>query len=129
MILDRCPRFALGALLAATLAACASAPEYPGNRENYQAVVEIDNEGSSLSNFTVHLVSTNGPRQRLGNVNLNEVRSFDVTRPSSGGRYQFMATLISGYELYSPVFTLTEGDLIVWNLRRNQVLFAGNVRN
>ena len=128
MSLNRHLRVAVAALASLVLAACASNPEYPGNRETYQAVVEIDNEGSALSNFTVHLVSANGPRHRLGNVNLNEVKSFDVSYPSSGGRYQLMAKLISGYELRSPAFTLTEGDLIVWNLQRNRVLFAGNIR-
>lgn len=116
-------------LLAFALTACASSPKYPGNRESYQAVVEIDNAGSSLSNFTVHLVSANGPRRRLGNVNLNEVKSFDVTRPSSGGYYQFMATLITGYNLYSPQFPLTEGDRVIWDLKRNRVVFAGNYRD
>lgn len=116
-------------LLAFALTACASGPKYPGNRESYQAVVEIDNAGSSLSNFTVHLVSANGPRRRLGNVNLNEVKSFDVTRPSSGGYYQFMATLITGYNLYSPQFPLTEGDRVIWDLKRNRVVFAGNYRD
>ncbi|MBT8403471.1 MAG: hypothetical protein KJP18_06420 [Gemmatimonadetes bacterium] len=128
MSLIRPVRLAAALIAAAVLTACASNPQYPGNRETYQAQVEIDNGNSSLSNFTVHLVSANGPRQRLGNVNLNETRSFSVSYPSSGGRYQLMATLISGYELFSPAFTLTEGDMIVWNLQRNRVFFAGNAR-
>ena len=121
-------RLATLALLAVVLSACASTPKYPGNRETYQAIVEINNAGSSLSNFTVHLVSATGPRKRLGNVNLNEVRAFEVTRPSSRGYYRLMATLITGYDLYSPQFPLTEGDLVVWDLRRNRVLFQGKVR-
>jgi hypothetical protein len=122
-------RVAAVALIGVALAACASNPQYPGNRETYQAVVEVDNGNSALSNFTVHLVSAYGPRQRLGNINLNEVRSFDVSYPSSGGRYQLQATLISGYELYSPPFILTEGDMVSWNLQRNRVFFAGNARD
>ena len=128
MSLNRPLRLAVAFIAAAVLTACASNPQYPGNRETYQARVEIDNGNSALSNFTVHLVSAMGPRQRLGNVNLNETRSFNVSYPSSGGRYQLMATLISGYELFSPAFTLTEGDMVVWNLQRNRVFFAGNAR-
>jgi hypothetical protein len=129
MISNRAPRALAVVLLAFAVSACASDPKYPGNRESYQAVVEIDNAGSQLSNFTVHLVSANGPRRRLGNVNLNEVKSFDVTRPSAGGYYQFMATLITGYNLYSPQFPLTEGDRVIWDLRRNRVVYAGNYRD
>lgn len=121
-------RAAVLALTAVVATACASAPDYPGNRENYQAFVEVNNDGSSLSNFTVHLVSATGPRQRLGNVNLNEVKTFDVTRPSSGGYYRLQAILISGAEVYSPQFALTEGDKVVWDLRQNRVLFFGNAR-
>lgn len=121
-------RFAVVALALAALSACATRPEYPGNPENWKAFVEVSNAGSSLSNFTVHLVSATGPRRRLGNVNLNEVKSFEVTRPSASGGYQLMATLISGHELFSPRFDLTEGDHVVWDLRRNRVLFAGNMR-
>lgn len=128
MVFPRPLRVAALAFVALALAACASAPEYPGNRENYQAVVEVNNNGSSLSNFTVHLVSATGPRQRLGNVNLNEVKTFDVNRPSSGGYYRLMAILISGAEVFSPQFALTEGDKVVWDLRQNRVLFYGNVR-
>lgn len=129
MISNRALRALAVILLAFAVSACASGPKYPGNRESYQAVVEIDNAGSLLSNFTVHLVSANGPRRRLGNVNLNEVKSFDVTRPSAGGYYQFMATLITGYNLYSPQFPLTEGDRVIWDLRRNRVVYAGNYRD
>lgn len=128
MKLHRPLRLAVLALVAGIVTACASAPEYPGNRENYQAYVEVDNHGSSLSNFTVHLVSATGPRKRLGNVNLNETKTFDVTRPSSGGYYRLQATLISGSEVYSPQFALTEGDKVVWDLRQNRVLFYGNTR-
>ena len=129
MINNRALRALAVILLAAAVSACASGPKYPGNRESYQAVVEIDNDGSLLSSFTVHLVSANGPRRRLGTVNLNEVKSFDVTRPSSGGYYRFMATLITGYNLYSPQFPLTEGDRVIWDLRRNRVVYAGNYRD
>ncbi|MEQ9568868.1 MAG: hypothetical protein RLN75_01655 [Longimicrobiales bacterium] len=121
-------RAAVLALTTVVAVACASTPDYPGNRENYQAFVEVNNNGSSLSNFTVHLVSATGPRQRLGNVNLNEVKTFDVTRPSSGGYYRLQAILISGAEVFSPQFALTEGDKVVWDLRRNRVLFYGNAR-
>lgn len=116
-------------LLAVAIAACASDPKFPGNRESYQATVRIDNANSQLSNFTVHLVSTNGPRRRLGNVNLNEVKDFGINRPSAGGDYQFMAELITGYNLFSPQFTLREGDRVIWDLRRNRVLFDGNYRD
>lgn len=128
MSLDRPLRLGIAVLAVAIMTACAGGPQYPGNRETYQARVEVDNGNSALSNFTVHLVSATGPRQRLGNVNLNETRSFNVSYPSAGGRYQLMATLITGYELYSPAFTLTEGDMVVWNLQRNRVFFAGNAR-
>lgn len=116
-------------LLALVVSSCASDPKYPGNRESYQATVEINNAGSQLSNFTVHLVSANGPSRRLGNVNLNEVKSFDVTRPSAGGYYRFVATLITGYDLRSPQFPLTEGDRVIWDLKRNRVLYGGNYRD
>jgi hypothetical protein len=129
MISNRAVRALAVLLLALAVSACASGPKYPGNRESYQATVEINNTGSLLSNFTVHLVSANGPRRRLGNVNLNEVKSFDVTRPSAGGYYQFVATLITGYDLRSPQFPLTEGDRVIWDLKRNRVLFAGNYRD
>ncbi len=116
------------ALLAVALSACASDPKFPGNRETYQATVRVNNENSQLSNFTVHLVAATGQRRRLGNVNLNEVTEFGVNRPSSAGEYQLMAELITGSNVFSPRFTLREGDQVTWELRRNRVFFDGNFR-
>lgn len=115
---------ALVGVLALALAACSST-RFPGDRTSRQATIVVDNSDGQYGAMTVHLVARAGQRQRLGIVTLNSTEEFSVNHPSGSPRYQLLAAMDGGYTMNSPGFVLTEGDVIRWNLRLNQIVFVG----
>lgn len=102
-----------------------SATRFPGDRSARQATVIVDNSDGQYGAMTVHLVAQGGQRQRLGIVTLKSVEEFSVNHPSTSPRYQLLAAMDGGYNMNSPAFVLTEGDVIRWDMRLNQIQFVG----
>lgn len=128
MPLPKTLRVAVVTLFAVGLASCASTARYPGDRQADAATIVVNNKSSTLSSMTVHLLTPDGVRQRLGTVNLNESRSFTVHRANLSGTYRLMAEPLGQRDLYSHEFALSEGDLVEWNLKQNYVQLRGTTR-
>jgi hypothetical protein len=114
----------LGLAMVLVSAGC-SATRFPGDRSARQATVIVDNSDGQYGAMTVHLVAQGGQRQRLGIVTLKSVEEFSVNHPSTSPRYQLLAAMDGGYNMNSPAFVLTEGDVIRWDMRLNQIQFVG----
>ncbi len=128
MPLSKTLRLAAAVLFAASLPSCATTARYPGDRQANAVTIVVNNKSSTLSSMTVHLLTPDGVRQRLGTVNLNESRSFTVQRAYISGTYRLMAEPLGQRDLYSHEFTLSEGDLVEWNLKQNYVQLRGTTR-
>ena len=103
-------------------AGCAS-PRYPGQTPS--AIITVNNEHAAMSHLTVYLVPSLGTPVRLGTVDLNRSRSFTIRRQQLSGTYRLWARLGGRRSLYSPEFTLSESDVLEWDLRMNQVFLLG----
>jgi hypothetical protein len=117
----RLPAVVLAGLV--LLAACAS-PRYPGRTPS--AVITVNNEHAAMNHLTAYLVPNLGTPVRLGTVDLNRSRDFTIRRVQLAGTYRLWARLGGRRGVYSPEFTLTESDVVEWDLRINQVFLLGS---
>jgi hypothetical protein len=115
-------------LLAVAVVGCSSKAVYPGDRVSDTAVIMVNNTNTVLSQMTVHLIAPGGERKRLGNVNLNESRSFTIRRANLSGTYRLLAEPLGHREITSHSFALSEGDAVEWNLRQNFVQYRGSLK-
>lgn len=107
-----------------TAAACSGNPDPAmAGLDGDGSYVVVDNTNTTLGTATIYLIPTNGIRERLGTVTMNEEKAFEVQR-SVGLEYRLLAE--HGVdEFASRPFTLAEGDVVEWNLDLNQIQYRG----
>jgi hypothetical protein len=109
-----------GVLLAAfTVAACA------GNRaegpEMEGAQVRIENDGTIPTQVRVFLVPSSGAEITLGRMTTLGAETLSIPGPLRSGQYRFRAEGGTNYRLTSPIVQLRQGDVVIWEMRRNLI--------
>ena len=109
--------------LAATACAAGADPMMDG-LDPEQSYVVVDNQNTTISSATIFLYPETGVRQMLGTVTMNEEKAFEVNQDVNT---QFRLVAEAGVdELSSRTFTLTQGDVVEWNLDLNTISYQGD---
>ena len=114
----------LAAVAALATTACAGTgdPVMDG-MDPEQSYVVVDNTNTTISSATIFLYPDTGVRQMLGTVTMNEQKAFEVERDVNT---QFRLVAEAGVdELSSRTFTLTQGDVVEWDLNLNTINYRG----
>lgn len=100
--------------------ACAPARVAPGEVENGDVVVRVDDNLIPTHMITVYAVPEVGARMMLGTVMPQESETFEMT-PVAAGPYRLLARTVAGAEMVSERFTPLEPGLVEWTLSPNIV--------
>lgn len=123
------PKLARVALVIATsagLAACAPGSTGGGGDMAEPAAgggvaIEIDNDTAPPSSITVYIVPESGGRARLGDVNANQVRTFNYSPPSPGMQFNLRAEIVGGGARGSQSFNLVGATAVEWQVSQSTV--------
>lgn len=115
----------MGAALAVlTMAACAG--NNPGEGSSSQRAdqtvrVVVQNDGTIPSQIRVFLVPSGGPEIIMGTMSTLGTETLTAQAPLISGQYRLRAEGGTRSVLTSPAMQLSNGDVIVWDMRRNVV--------
>lgn len=106
----------------AAFSACATLGGSPGADPATEMEIRVNNNLGEFERVSVSLMDDAGNRQRLGEVDAQETRSFDATGDFDiGARYRLMAEPDRGQTILSPEIVIREGSIVAWDLRANRV--------
>lgn len=95
-----------------------------GSQRAETVLVEIENEVTLPTAFTVYAFSEAGTRRLIGSLSPGRPGTLRLSSSRLTGRWRFTAVRQLGSPITSPLIAVRDGDTVLWNLRANTVVVA-----